>query len=162
MEDMERDPNIELRPLSPDNAEAYFKLMDDNRAFFANFDNTPADKYPDVESVRAALADPTKLRWGMYQNDELVGTINLKPWKGDEHIGEVGYLVAESKNGQGIATQAVGEVVQLNKDRYESFIATADPRNEGSIRVLQKSRFVVDTNTLSDRGEPTYRLNLPK
>jgi RimJ/RimL family protein N-acetyltransferase len=154
MENMERDPNIELRPLSVNDAEAYFRFMDENRAFFANFNNTPADKYPDVESVRVALSDPVKLRWGLYQDGELVGTINLKPWKTEERVGEIGYLVAENKSGQGIATKAVRDVIELNKDRYESFIATVDPLNEASVRVLQKAGFVIDTKTLSEQGNP--------
>jgi len=155
---MPQDASVELHILTPDNAKEYFALLDRNRAFFAKFNKLPADKYPDVESVARALAEPGKKRWGIYRFGLLVGMVSIKPWEKDANAGEIGYVLDEHASGEGVTTDAVKQLVMLSAKEYSAFVAEADPRNATNIRVLEKSGFTAGGP--NEAGEPVYYLSL--
>lgn len=155
MNSIESEPNVTLRPLTEADAVAYFALIDSNREYFANFDNMSPDKYPTVESVREALAEPSKTRWGMFIGNQLIGSINLKPTD-VPGVGEIGYIMAEAFARRGHTTDAVRKAVREIPGDYTALIATTNPANMASQRVLLKSGFVFTHD--NEEGEHVYRL----
>ena len=69
---------IELKMLTTSNASDYFRLIDNNRKYFGNFNNLDQSKYQSVQEVEASLKSADKIRYGIYCGDNLVGTINLQ------------------------------------------------------------------------------------
>ena len=70
--------------------------------------------------------------WGMYVNGGvLVGAVEVKPSL------ETAYFVAERWQGQGIATQAVKQCIEIFGDRQ--LWCVINPNNRASMRVAQKS-----------------------
>ncbi len=76
--DQEVTEKIELKMLTANNASDYFKLIDNNREYFGNFNNLDQSKYHSVQEVKDSLRSADKIRYGVYQGDNLVGTINLQ------------------------------------------------------------------------------------
>jgi RimJ/RimL family protein N-acetyltransferase len=67
---------------------------------------------------------------------------------------EVGYGIAASVRGQGLATEALQAVVQLAHDEgVERVVALTEPGNTPSHRVLERAGFVRDGVETSDEGE---------
>jgi ribosomal-protein-alanine N-acetyltransferase len=67
---------------------------------------------------------------------------------------EVGYGIAESVRGQGLATEALQAVVQLaHGEGVERVVALTDPSNTPSHRVLERTGFLRDGVEQSDEGE---------
>lgn len=70
--------------------------------------------------------------WGMYVNGGvLVGAVEVKPSL------ETAYFVAERWQGQGIATLAVRQCIEIFGDRQ--LWCVINPNNRASMRVAQKS-----------------------
>jgi RimJ/RimL family protein N-acetyltransferase len=70
--------------------------------------------------------------WGMYINGGvLVGAVEVKPGL------ETAYFVAERWQGQGIATLAVKQCIEIFGDRQ--LWCVINPNNRASMRVAQKS-----------------------
>ena len=155
MNPIESEPQITLRPLTEADATAYFALIDSNRDYFADFDNMPRDKYSTLESVREALVQPSKTRWGMFIGNQLIGSINFKPTDVPE-VGEIGYLIAEAFAGKGHTTDAVRKAVKEISDNYKVLVAITNPANDASQRVLVKSGFVFSHK--NEGGDQVYRL----
>jgi ribosomal-protein-alanine N-acetyltransferase len=81
---------------------------------------------------------------GVFLDSELVGRIALSQiFRGIFQNAYLGYSIAERWNGQGLATEAVGVVMDfafgdLGLHRVQAAVM---PRNTGSIRVLEKNGF---------------------
>lgn len=78
--------------------------------------------------------------WAIEVEGESCGGVNIRFFAG--HRGsEIGYAVAPSRWGQGLATAAARAVIAAAFSGYSQLgrvRATADPRNAGSIRVMEK------------------------
>lgn len=155
MNSIESEPKITVQVLTDADTEKYFALIDSNRDYFGNFDNLPRDKYPTLESVHETLVQPSKTRWGIFIGSKLIGSINLMSTDVPE-VGEIGYITAEAYAGQGYTTDAVRRVVKEIPRDYKSLIATINPANEASRRVLLKVGFVF--NHTDEKGDSVYRL----
>lgn len=76
---------------------------------------------------------------------ELAGVISLKDINWVSGICEIGYLIAEKFHGQGVATQAVGMIIQKGFEAgIRKIKATTSVTNVGSYRVLQKNGFSLE------------------
>ena len=143
---------IELKMLTADNASDYFKLIDDNRRYFGNFNNLDQDKYQSVQEVENSLKSADKIRYGVYQGDNLVGTINLQNIAEQEGGVEIGYLVAEKYIGRNIATRALMKLMRYAKNNFRYLVADAHVDNIASQRVLEKAGF----KKVSKQGNKYY------
>lgn len=110
----------------------------------------------DPESAAMAAFTPREHdevidRWHrMIVNDEITArTITVDgaaaghvvSWLAEGHR-EIGYLVGREFWGQGVATAALGEMLEIVSERpLEAWVA---PTNLGSIRVLEKNGFTFD------------------
>jgi ribosomal-protein-alanine N-acetyltransferase len=98
--------------------------------------------------IQLGIAEPA--------SDRLVGDIGLY-LSGDGSSGEVGFTLAPSAQGRGIASRAVREAVQLmlGATRVERILGVTDARNLPSIRLLERLGFgFVESRRVEFRGEP--------
>ncbi|WP_374568053.1 GNAT family N-acetyltransferase [Ideonella sp.] len=123
----------------------------ENRAFFeATINARPADYYS-AEGVGAAIEqaqrearDDRAYQYLLWDSGALVGRVNLtKVRRAHFHSAEVGYRIAQSAGGRGLASEAVRQVLAkaFGEHGLVRVEATARPENEGSTRVLQKNGF---------------------
>jgi RimJ/RimL family protein N-acetyltransferase len=87
-----------------------------------------------------AIVRQLPANWLMIVGDELVGIIGLKSDGGDEV--EVGYGVARSRWGNGLASAALGSLLPILADRGVKLVhAETSVDNPASQRVLQRNGF---------------------
>jgi ribosomal-protein-alanine N-acetyltransferase len=111
----------------------------------------------------AVAADPSVAEWGSRffvagDPPELVGWGGFKGPPGDEGTIEVGYEIAESRQGRGLATEAVTAMLvhAFAQPGVTVAIAHTLPEHNASTRVLEKSGFARDGETSED-GQTVWR-----
>jgi [ribosomal protein S5]-alanine N-acetyltransferase len=117
--------------------------------------------------VRDALAsDPGGARWGprlFMAGDppELVGWGGFKGPPADGAV-ELGYEIAESRRGRGLATEAVAAMLAEASGAAEvrEVVAHTLPEPSASTRVLEKAGFAFDGEAEED-GERVWRFSRP-
>lgn len=83
------------------------------------------------------LSDPTVIAKAVVWNGRLAGTVGSFLWEGKP---QVTYWIGKEFWGNGIATQALAELLRIVKTR--PLYASTASDNIGSIRVLEKCGFV--------------------
>ena len=106
---------------------------------------TLADAAALIERATAEYTGGTALRLGLVLagNDRVIGTGNLLHFDWPSRRAEVGYALAQPYWGRGLAGEATAAVLEygfetLDLHRIE---AELDPRNEPSVRVLERLGF---------------------
>ena len=124
-----------------------------NRVFFESRINARPAEYYSLDGVREAIAkaiEESRAGTGFQylareETGDIVARVNLTHVKRAHfHSAEVGYRVAETANGRGIAAEALRQVVNLafSKHQLQRLEATSRPENAGSIKVLERNGFV--------------------
>jgi len=138
----------ELQCLHADHADAVLEFEKENRAYFAASITDRGDEFFDrfEEILRDRLAEQ-QAGEGAYHvvvddDGSVLGRFNLII-KADG-TAELGYRVAESAAGQGVATAAVRELSRLAATRYglRTLRAATSHANVASQRVLTNNGFV--------------------
>jgi len=82
-------------------------------------------------------------RWFVAANGEVVGSVSLKNISHSMGYGEIGYGLAESHHGKGIATAAVRLLVEkiFREPNLRKLLAYVHEENIASCRVLEKVGF---------------------
>ena len=99
---------------------------------------------------------PNVRRYAIQHRDEMVGEMTAYTDRPDNSV-EVGYWVSQYHRGMGIATRALGlliEPLSLGQPRIK---AEVYPSNRPSIGVLERNGFMEDKNTKRRNGMSTYR-----
>jgi ribosomal-protein-alanine N-acetyltransferase len=112
---------VTVRPLEPNDAPALVRLVVANRAFLAPYEPIRPDSFYSVAGQLERLARLAEDRLadrgysgGILADGELVGTVTLAPIvRGAAQCATVGYWVAESSCGRGVATAAVRETTRM-------------------------------------------------
>ncbi|MFJ9608554.1 GNAT family N-acetyltransferase [Kitasatospora sp. NPDC101176] len=158
-------PTLEL--LRPDHAEALLAFERANRAHFARSVPDRGDAYFAEFPARhaALLAEQTRgtCRFHVVRDadGELLGRVNLVDLA--EGGAELGYRIAESATGRGIASAAVAEVCRLAATVYGLDFLTAATTldNPASQAVLARNDFQLRHEfRLDDRAALAYRRDL--
>lgn len=102
-------PGISLRPLT--DAEAYHALVMDNRAHLTQHGDYQEEVVKTLTAIRADLAEPNPLRFGIHHGDKLIGRIDLVPVDPPRY--SLGYWLATAATGHGYATAAGRAVLDL-------------------------------------------------
>ena len=91
----------------------------------------------------AALERFANYRWFVVLNGEPVGTVSLKNISHSMGYAEIGYGIAQSHHGKGIATTAVGLLVEkvFRETPLRRLMAFVHVENQASRRVLQNLGF---------------------
>ncbi|MSQ30630.1 MAG: N-acetyltransferase [Dehalococcoidia bacterium] len=154
-----RTARLLLRPFRAGDAPDVFAYASDPEvAFFAN-DAPPLTIEGARKFVERALATPwsERQRFAITVDNAVIGAVDLQPdWPNAS--ANVGYEVARTHWGQGIATEATEAVVRYGFEvlGLAKIHARADPRNAASMRVLEKigmSREGLLRSHLVRRGE---------
>ena len=141
---------IELRPLQPGDAGALHEFRVRNRSFLGPWEPVREESYYTLRAA-AATIDSQRLEresdrgyaFGVFARS-LVGFVNLNAIvRGAFQNAYLGYGIGEEWNGRGYATEAVREATriafaELGLHRVQAAVI---PRNQGSIRVLEKAGF---------------------
>ncbi|NTU46375.1 GNAT family N-acetyltransferase [Candidatus Roizmanbacteria bacterium] len=140
------DTQISLRQLTPNDAQKLFDLIDSNREHLSQFGENTAEKYPTTESVEKSILqpiNPRRLRFGIWNNGNIIGSINITPLE-TQYRAEIGYYVGEEFTGKGYTTRAVEMLTQFGFEelRFRTIIAEVRSDNNASARVLEKAGYV--------------------
>lgn len=156
----------ELQRLRPDHAPALLAFERENRAYFARHVPDRGDAYFDDFDARheALLAEQTAGTCHFHLlvggDGEVLGRVNLVDVADSE--AEIGYRIAETATGRGLATSAVRQVCGVAGAEYglRALRAATDAENAGSRAVLARAGFVVTGEVDVDghgRTEVHYR-----
>lgn len=173
METLESKPRIEimgqegivLKQLVSEDAENYFNLIQYDPDHLRQFDDDTADKYPSVGSVVDSIItpeDPNKLRLGIWHDDTMVGTINLKPT--GVASGIVGYWVGKEYIGNEYAAKAVRALTDyaFESAGLQSLLATVHIGNYASRKTLQKTGFRLQATEPKFENKWQFELTKPR
>ena len=146
-----RTPRLLLRPHGPDDVPLLFALFSDPQTM--RYWSSPPWTDPDqavklIERDRAAAREGAAVRLGIVRSEDgrLVGNCTLFHLDAQCRRAEVGYSLAPAAQGRGLATEAVGALLDwgfdaqgLGLNRVEADI---DLRNRASARLLERLGFV--------------------
>lgn len=140
-------PGVPIRPIQPQDAEELAALYTANRAFLAPYEPVRAEAFFTAEGQRERLeqqlADGTH-PFAILDDGEIAGTIGLfHIIRESLQSCTVGYWIDRARNGRGLATGAVDDVVayafgELALHRVEAGTLLD---NVASQRVLEKAAF---------------------
>lgn len=110
----------------------------------------------------AAFASGEEWVYGLFDRDEseVLGGSGLYPRVGAGAV-EIGYWLAASHTGRGLATAAAGALTRLAFDvlGVERVEIRCDPRNAASARVPRRLGYVTDDSALSAEGLMIWRMS---
>ena len=133
-----------IRPLVESDASALLELRLANREFMAPFDPVRPASYFTLEHQTELARNEQGVAFAVLDDGALAGKITLSNVSfGAFRSANVGYWIDERRNGRGLASRAVAEVVehafgQLGLHRLEAGTLVD---NLASQRVLEKNRF---------------------
>lgn len=133
--------NVLLRELRLDDASAYFESVEANRMHLSQFNDKTSSKYPTLLSVERSILipeNPDKLRLGIWDTDDFVGSINLIP---EEDKAEIGYWIDRRFTGCGYATIAIRALSNFAAKRFSNIYTEVKVDNEASAKVLERAGF---------------------
>lgn len=142
-----RSGKLILRGPKEGDAEDVYALYCDKEA--TRFGYSPKmDNLDDARTVMSQVDELCKERklyhWFVATlDDRIVGHATLFQWVRDQRRAEIGYSVRKDQWGRGIATEATTALIGFSFDTLglRRIEADVDPRNDGSIRVLEKLGF---------------------
>ena len=135
----------------------------DVQEIFAMRSDAETMKYiprPLVKNNEEALEHLTMIDSGIENNEainwaitikgssKLLGIIGYYRTKHEHYRSEIGYMLLPEIHGKGIASEAVGIVVEFgfHEMKLHSIEAVIDPRNGASEKVLQKNGFIKEAH----------------
>lgn len=145
-----RSPRLVLRPFRPDDGDelrAYLTYRNDAEVRrFQSQDKPQMSEEEGRDFLREMSALPlmgeegVQIAVALADTDELVGDLYLTRHNGDERQAEVGYTITPKHQGKGYATEALGVLIDhlLGPMALHRVVASADPRNGPSLRVLER------------------------
>ena len=148
---------LRLRPIHEGDLDFIFKL-------FKREETNQYSEYPSLKTrdeaeemfkkfMKAGLENKFRLLIEHRESGESLGTIGFYEYREDSRRTMIGYDLLKEYWRNGYTTEAVKVLIQygfndLNLMRIE---ATVDPENKGSIRVLEKTGFILE-GTLKKRS----------
>jgi ribosomal-protein-alanine N-acetyltransferase len=133
-----------IRPLVEADAQSMLDLQLANRDFFAPFEPQRPGNFFTLEGQREWLAAPERLRWVILDDGVPAGFVGISNIvRGPLQSAILSYWVDQGRNGRGLASAAVAEVVtyafgELDLHRLEAGTLVD---NIASQRVLEKNGF---------------------
>ena len=100
-----------LRDLGPRDLDAYFHLVDGNRAHLTRLGDYPEMLDATRETISAHLAEPAPdgSRFGLWYDDQLIGRVDLNPIDPPNFV--LGYWIDERHTGRGFVTAACRSLI---------------------------------------------------
>jgi len=137
---------LSIRALTPDEAESIVAGVRAGQSWAVDFP-TPGDVRIAAGALEGVMAFATDaMPWGVFVIDESssgqsVGGIGFKGAPDELGEVEIGYGICHSRQGHGVATEAVVALCTFAKRGARVVLAETDRENAASQRVLEKSGF---------------------
>jgi RimJ/RimL family protein N-acetyltransferase len=137
-------PRLRLRWMTEADVPALFELFSDPEvtrywSWSAYTEGAQAEKL--LRDIHKCFAERSLFQWGFArrEDDRVVGTCTLSELSGQHRRAVLGYALNRAHWGQGYACEAVNRVVEFGFSALElhRLEADVDPRNAGSIKVLE-------------------------
>lgn len=95
-----------------------------------------------IDALVAEMSSGQGAYYLLWQDGAIIGRYNFTI--ADEKVADLGYRLAQSQTGKGVATQGLAMALNMAKTtlNLSKVIAETTPDNPGSIRVMEKSGFV--------------------
>lgn len=137
---------LRLRPLADGDAGAVFELFGDPevvRFMSVRRLASEAEARDFIAGTRESFLSGTLYQWGIELEREVVGTCTLAGIDRQHRRVELGFAVLMRWWGRRVAFRALPPVIELAFERLglHRLEADADPRNEASLRVLERLGF---------------------
>ncbi|MBK7084525.1 MAG: GNAT family N-acetyltransferase [Flavobacteriales bacterium] len=144
---------LTVRPVAADDAEAFFRLIDRDRALFATYFPVTTGRTSDPHAtlgymrdlVAQAVAQETFCYLVLQEGaSEPVGALFLRSFDRRVAKCEAAYLVSSAHQGKGIASGAVAWAIDeaFRTHGMNKVFLRVDPDNAASIRVAEKNGFL--------------------
>ena len=142
-----------LRILNVEDVDQFFQLIQKNKSRLALYFPGTVKENKTLEKTKSYVQ--TKLRaydareyfpFGIFQNDQLIGLIQIKNFDWRVPKCELGYFLDKDHSGQGIITKMVGKIVQFCFETLglKKVFLRIDPENIGSNQVALKNGFELE------------------
>lgn len=140
-------PRVTLRQLTPADVPDLYAVFSDrevNRYWDGWLMTSPADATAYLYDIEGKFLSRELFQWGIAGPDgRIIGTCTILNLSEKHARAEIGFALGRAHWGQGFATEAVVTLLtfafdQLHLHRIE---ADADPRNDRSLRLLEKLGF---------------------
>ena len=133
-------PGLKLRTLATEyDDKAYLEGVNEDRSHLSQHGDTTAENYNSTADAKRARENAgDKLRFGIWDGDRFVGSINAEPYNDGKSV-EIGYWLRKSAEGHGYMSDAVTTLIDYLKHTYNTITAQVHVENSGSTRVLQKA-----------------------
>ncbi|MHC8358637.1 GNAT family N-acetyltransferase [Pseudomonas sp. LB3P81] len=161
---------VRIRTLQSTDAEALLTFELDNREWFERHIDARGAAFYSVqgvtEHITAYLSDYAAGIWHPFviegSGGKIVGRANLKDIDTSERSAEVGYRIAESACGQGLATRAVKHLIQEAQLHWnlKQLVANVYAENIGSAKVLKRCGFLIEHVSRQEGTDQEYRFGL--
>ncbi|WP_335944296.1 GNAT family N-acetyltransferase [Pseudomonas sp. G166] len=161
---------VSIRTLRSTDTEALLAFERDNREWFERHIDPRDPAFYSVqgvtEHIATYLADFAAGAWHPFVIEDpegkIVGRANLKDIDLAEGSAEVGYRIAQSACGQGLATLAVKHLIQQAQVhwRLNRLVAHVYAGNIASAKVLKRCGFLIEQLALHEGIERDYRFGL--
>lgn len=162
--------SVKIRTLHIADSINLLKFELDNREWFERYVDARASSFYSLlgitEHIESYLSGLENGTWHPFviedDNGKIVGRANLKDISLSERSAEVGYRIAESACGQGLATLALSRLIEEGKLRWKlkRLVANVYAENIGSANVLKRCGFLVETISKQEGLEDDYRFTL--
>ena len=150
-----RGERLELRRLTGDDASSLRELTDSPRVYRYLPTFLFEKKYPDAKTVIERLYDECwkeSIILGIFLDGEFCGLAEMYGWRDPIHKISVGYRLLERRWGQGIASEALGLMIDYLYRETDIEIITASTmvENEASANVLRKNGFQMAVHAVEE------------
>lgn len=137
-------PRLALRPFETSDAAAFRAIVSDpavtrmTSSFPTQYDRLSAQGFIEIARIRTVLGHAYD--WAITEKGVLIGSMGLFRIQGHW---EIGYALAHTAWGRGLATEAVSKIVEIFVQKHpdQQLRATVFTDNPGSRHVLLKSGF---------------------
>ena len=155
--------DLELAPLSVEDAPALFVFEVKNRDWFEKHVGPRPDTYWDLESLTEIVREQVlekELMFLLKSGGKILGRVNLTAV--DCGVAQLGYRIGEQFAGQGLGSRAVRLATQTAQDHgLWALEARVLLNNPASKRVLEKTGFILTGQDLiGDLECETFRCDL--
>jgi ribosomal-protein-alanine N-acetyltransferase len=161
---------VTIRTLQNTDAEALLTFERDNREWFERHIDARSAAFYTVqgvtEHIAAYLSDYAAGTWHPFvivdADGKIVGRANLKDIDTSARSAEVGYRIAQSVCGKGLATRAVRHLIEEAQLHWKlnQLVANVYVENVGSAKVLERCGFLIEPASRQAGTDTEYRFGL--
>ena len=138
-----------LREISKEDAADLF-LLRSNKNLMQYIDRplakTETDALNLIKIIITALKNTDGITWAIAQknNSKLIGTIGFWRIQKEHYRAEIGYMISDAFQRQGIMQEAIEKVLEYGfaTMHLHSVEANVNPANEASVKLLEKNNFI--------------------